>query len=471
MTSDVAPLYLSGGFEPLRFETNLDSLSIEGDLPSGLDGRFLRIGPDPQFPPRGAYNPLNGDGMIHAFRVGGGCVAYRNRWVRTRRWTLENAAGRALFGTSGDPRDRDPSVLGVAENGAANTNLVWHGGRLLALEEGHGPIEVDPGSLETLGDWRFDGRLPRNMTAHPKVDPVNGEMLFFANFQNGPTSALALHVADAQGRLARSWTIEAPWPALVHDFAITERFVVFVACPATLSMERLWAGRPPLAWEPGLGCAVGVVPRDGGEARWRPTPSAMVWHLMNAFEDGDRILVDLCEQDAAMFPALDGTPPDEARAVQRLARWMLEPDGSVARAVLWGGPCEYPRIDERRTGRRHRYGYLACDGGPGSGDPFHRGLARFDFETGDLARWSAGPWCAVGEPVFAAGSGGGEADGYILTTVFDEAAAASHLAILRADDLAAGPVARAHVGHRVPMGFHALWIPTSAGPPSSRGSA
>lgn len=294
-------------------------------------------------------------------------------------------------------------------------------------------------------------------------------MVFIANFQNGPTGELGFHVADASGRLVRSETIAGPFPGLIHDFAITERFVVLVWCPATVSVARMRAGGPPLAWEPELGVAVGLTPRDGGEVRWRRGPAAMVWHVLNAFDEDGRIVMDLCEQDAAMFPRADGTPPDEGRARQRLARWTLDWDGAedLSRATLWDGPCEYPRIDERLTGRRHRCGYLACGGGPGTGDLFHRGLARFDVETGRATTWSAGPRCAVGEPVFAPGSGGGEDDGYILTTVYDEALDASHLAVFRAAALDAGPIARAHVGHRVPMGFHALWLATSAGPPSS----
>src|SRR6187549_1634847 len=118
--------FMSLGFKPLRMEVEREALAIEGRLPADLAGTFLRIGPNPQFEPRGAYNPLQGDGMVHAFRIGDGRVSYRNRWVRTETWKAENAAGRALFGTSGDPRDRDESVTGVPVNGAANTNLVAH---------------------------------------------------------------------------------------------------------------------------------------------------------------------------------------------------------------------------------------------------------------------------------------------------------------------------------------------------------
>jgi carotenoid cleavage dioxygenase-like enzyme len=174
--------YLSRGFEPIRMECDYSHVPVEGVVPQELDGAFYRIGPNPQFAPRGNYNPLNGDGMVHAFRVCDGRVSYRNRWVRTEQWKLDHAADRALFGTSGLPSDSDASVAGMRTDGVANTNLVCHGGRLLALEEGHGPIEIDPTTIETIGRWTFEGRLPRNMTAHPKIDPESGEMVMFADF-------------------------------------------------------------------------------------------------------------------------------------------------------------------------------------------------------------------------------------------------------------------------------------------------
>jgi carotenoid cleavage dioxygenase len=169
---------LQGVFQPIRFECDYADLVVDGALPADLYGTLYRIGPNPQFAPRGAYNPLQGEGMIHAFHIADGRVSYRNRWVRTRRWTLERQAGRALFATS-NPRDNDPAAIGTGE-GAANTNIIAHAGRLLALEEGHPPIEIDPRTLKTIGPYDFCGRLPGNMTAHPKVDPGTGEMVFFA---------------------------------------------------------------------------------------------------------------------------------------------------------------------------------------------------------------------------------------------------------------------------------------------------
>ena len=137
-----------------------------------------------------------------------GKVSYRNRWVRTQQWNLEHAAGRALFGTSGIPSDSDSSVAGMRTDGVANTNIVWHANKLLALEEGHVPIELDPVSLETIGRWDFNNKLPRNMTAHPKIDPASREMIFFANFPTGRLNGdIEIYFANASGELIRSQMI------------------------------------------------------------------------------------------------------------------------------------------------------------------------------------------------------------------------------------------------------------------------
>ena len=178
---------------------------------------------------------------------------------------LEHAAGRALFGTSGIPSDSDSSVAGMRTDGVANTNLVWHANKLLALEEGHGPIELDPVSLETIGRWSFNNKLPRNMTAHPKIDPDSGEMIFFANFPTGRSPAISRSMSRTHpARLVRSQMIDGPFPALVHDFAVTRDFVVVAMCPVTVSIKRAMAGAPLIAWEPELGTQVGIMPRNGG---------------------------------------------------------------------------------------------------------------------------------------------------------------------------------------------------------------
>ena len=462
--------YMSKGFEPIRMECDYANLIVEGEVPADLNGSFYRIGPNPQFAPRGNYNPLNGDGMVHAFHLRNGLVSYRNRWVRTQQWNLERAAGRSLFGSPHNPAESDSSVAGMTTDGVANTHLVWHAKRLLALEEGHAPIELDPSSLETIGPWSFNNRLPRNMTAHPKIDPESGEMLFFANFPTGRlTCDLAFYVANADGILVRSQIITGPFPTLVHDFVVTRDFVIFAICPVTLSIKRAMKGDPLIAWEPERGTHVAVIPRAGNaeDVRWFAGAPCMVWHLMNAFNDGDHIVVDVCQQHAPVFPFADGSPTDHEQAKQHLTRWRFDfaKSSEFATERLSDVVCEYPRCDERRAGLSYRHGYVACEGGPGTGDVFHRGIGHFDHSTGLMRVYSAGPRCAVAEPVFVPRQGSSkEGDGYLLTNIFDEDRNASHLAIFDAQNIEQGPIARALLDHRVPVGFHTSWRPADASP-------
>ena len=172
--------FFSGNYAPISFEADAFDLPLRGDLPKELAGTLYRNGPNPQFAPRDAnHHWFIGDGMIHAFHIADGRVSYRNRWVRTPKWELENKAHRALFGSWGNPATTDPSVQGK-DGGVANTNIVWHGGKLFALEEGHRPFSLDPTTLAAQGYWDFQGAFSgARFTAHPKIDPETGELIFF----------------------------------------------------------------------------------------------------------------------------------------------------------------------------------------------------------------------------------------------------------------------------------------------------
>ena len=455
---------LSGGFAPIQMECDVHNLVVVGDVPQELHGSFYRNGPNPQFAPRGSYHWFAGDGMVHAFHIENGCVSYRNRWVRTQKWQLERQAGRALFDPF-NPMDQDPSVIGLETDGVANTNIIWHGGKLLALEEGHAPFELDPISLASVGSHDYAGKLQGPMTAHPKIDHETGEMLFFGYNANGGISEhMTFNVVDENGQLLRSESFTAPYAAMVHDFMVTKDYVLFPIMPLTGSLERAMAGGPAYAWEPEKATHIGVMPRQGSVAdiRWFIGDPCYVFHPMNAHSDGSKIICDVCEYpQAPLFPLADGSPGDPKQALAKLVRWTFDLDGSTddfSREQLHDVVCEFPRLDERRTGLSYRYGYFSADSKPAAKVGGFNQIARVDQQTGSIESYDVGTGCAVSEPIFVPKSeSAAEGDGYVLAYVFDANRQASSLLILDAQNVGAGPLATAYLDHRIPFGFHGNW--------------
>ena len=252
-------------------------------------------------------------------------MRYRNRWVRTGKWNVERREGRNLIDPF-NPVVTDPAAADAERDGLANTNVVWHGGRLLALEEAHAPFEIDPQTLDSKGAWRFADRLEGPMTAHPKIDPATGEMLFFGYMASGLFSPdVSYQTVNADGVLTRSERFEAPFTSMMHDFIVTSEHVVFPVFPLTGSLERAMAGGPPFAWEPDKGTHVGVMRRDGSvkDIRWFETDPCYVFHPMNAYTDGDRIVAHVMQFDKApLFPNVDGTSNEPGDS--RLTEWVID---------------------------------------------------------------------------------------------------------------------------------------------------
>ncbi len=452
--------YLSGNFAPILMECDAHDLPVLGELPRALRGTLYRNGPNPQYAPRDAhYHWFIGDGMVHAFHIEDGRVRYRNRWVRTNKFQREQAAGHALFGSWGNPATTDPSVLGQ-NDGVANTNILWHGGRLLALEEADLPIELDSESLATRGDVDYGGKLDGAMTAHPKIDPVTGEMVFFAYSADGPfTPGIRYGVVDRDGRMQRLERFEAPFPSMVHDFMVTQNHVLFPILPLTGSMERAMRGEPAYAWEPKLGSHIGIMPRSGGAAqiRWFRGEACYVFHVMNAWESGSRIIADVMQYDTA--PLFN---PDANGARARLCRWTFDMAGKsdgFTREYLDDMPGEFPRFDERFSTLPYRHGYFAFRQHESSGRGSYDGLAHIDLHSGKRVTHVLPEGDAVSEPVFVPrAADSAEGDGWLLATVYRGAEARSDLAVYEAGALADGPVATVPLSHRVPFGFHGNWL-------------
>lgn len=456
--SQISNPYLSGNFAPVRSEDDF-VLEVVGEIPAGLNGAFYRNGPNPQFDPRDEYHWFSGDGMIHGVFVEDGKATYRNRYVRTPKWLAENAAGRALYGTFGNPMTSDPSVVGK-DGGVGNTNIVWHAGRLLALEEGHAPFELDPVTLESKG-YRSEYR--GRVTAHPKMDPETGEMVWFG-YSVGEmpfTNTVSYGVTSATGEVIRRDDFEAPFSSMVHDFLVTQNHVLFPILPLTGSLQRVMSGGPAFAWEPDKGSHVGVMARNAGveTLRWFTTDPLYVFHPMNAWEAGDKIFADVMEYPRApLFPNADGSR--SANAAARLVRWTFDLAGdsdAIKRQPLDDLAGEFPRFDERHAGLAYRHGWFAGNTEK-PGDVRFDCLAHVDLKTGARALHELGPGDATGEPVFVPrGADAAEGDGWVVALIYRAAENISEFCVFDAQDIPAGPIGRARLPRRVPFGFHGNW--------------
>ena len=460
--------YLSGRFAPVDRETDADDLQVEGALPADIDGVFMRNGPNPKFPPLGSFTyPLEGDGMIHAVWIGGGKARYRNRWVWTNGLRAEERAGRALYGGIMTPAFVDQGLLGPDPDPGwpikldAFINIVRHADRYLALEEGTPPYEVGP-ELGTIGRFDFGGGLPLGMCAHPRIDPATGEMVVFRYDVTEPYLTWA--VVGPDGTLIRP-PAEVPGidkAFMIHDFTITEHYALFVIGPAILDVNAMLTGGSMLSWQPDLGTRIALVPRAGdGPPVFAELDSFWVWHFANAYEDGGRMVADFPSWSELSMAAGDRRAASGQRAPVRgqFSRVSIDPARGAATVTQVGEqPSEFPRIDDRLTGRRHRY--LTVGAASGQHDLArgeHDRLIRWDMSTGQSQAWDTD--ASIGEVVFVPRDGAAaELDGYYMTLARSVSDDRSWLYIWDAADFPGPPMAKVAIPATVPNGLHANWF-------------
>jgi carotenoid cleavage dioxygenase-like enzyme len=432
--------FLLGAFLPVFDERNDVDLAVQGEIPRALRGTFMRNGPNPLTPPDDHYvYPFDGTGMIHAIFIENGRVRYRNRWVRTKEVREERAAGHRIYNSSFSP---PPNA------NLANTNMIFHGARYLALFEAGIPYELDL-DLNTVGPFDYDGGLPTVMSAHPKLDPSSGELLSIA--YSARTGDLAYLRADKTGRLDRIVPFQAPWPTMIHDIAITERHVVAFVGPAVFDRTR---GGPPVTWQPERGSVVAVVPRDATEAadiKWIKGAPFFQFHTMNAFAEGHRI-----EVTVPWYDSFSLTKPSTRLELHRMVIDLEQ--NTIQDQIIDDRASEFPRINDVHLGRRARYGYV------GLRDPrpdevrqsgAFEAFARYDLTTGSkiVHRFPAG--MTVCEPVFVPDpDGNAEDDGFIFSFVHDASSPGGSFVILDARHLADKPLATVQLPRRVPAGLH-----------------
>jgi carotenoid cleavage dioxygenase len=452
--------FLVGEFAPVSDELDVHDLEVTGRIPPQLAGVYMRNGANPQFAPLGRYHWFDGDGMIHAVYLDGGRARYKNRWVDTPGLRHEREHGSALFGGILNVQFPPAELMeecGIFKN-AANTNIITHGSRYLALWEGGWPSEITR-ELDTRRLWDFDGKLVGAMTAHPKWCPETGELVFFGYDPVAGPPFLRYHVADATGTLVHSADIDLPRGVMMHDFLTTRHHSLFFDLPAVIAMD---GGD---MWQPQHGARIGVVPRHGGngDVRWFDIEPCYVFHFLNAWEVGDIITAYGCR-----MPSIDldfeGRQDDIGGLASMpgvgLAKWTIDlAAGTCHEELVHGLRSDFPRLHDDLLGLPHRWGYASAtlDGPMTIG---FNGIVRYDLDTGDELTYAFGEGTVIGETVFAADpEGSGEQDGWLMVYATDKASGSTDFCIIDARDMAAGPVARVHLPRRVPAGFHGNWMP------------
>lgn len=463
----------TGWDAPSRIEADVFDLEVIGEIPREINGAWYRCGPDPQYPPYlGDDVYINGDGMVTMFRFENGHVDLKQRFVRTERFLAERKARRSLFGLYRNAYTDDPSVAGMNRT-TANTTTMFHGGRLLALKEDGLPYELDPDTLETLGQWDWGGRLrSKTVSAHPKIDPETGEMLFYGYEASGDASTdIAFCVADKDGKLVREEWFQSPYPAMIHDFAITRDHVIFPIFPTLVDLDRLKAGG--LHWMSDLtkDTYVGVMPRKGtvADIKWFRHPGCQAYHVINAFDEGGKVHLDLCLSQINAFPYVpdvSGAPYDPMKASPVSTRWTMDMsrnDDTIEAKVIGPVPGDVPRVDDRRVGLPYRYAYLAqvdptrpmLKGGP-VGGAFNQ-IGQLDVTTGQNNGWFGADTDGFEEPQFIP-YGPNEDDGYVVAVIERHAENRSDVGVWDAKRFSDGPIAVARVPFRLRLAFHGCWV-------------
>jgi carotenoid cleavage dioxygenase-like enzyme len=454
------------GFADLTEEVRVDALPLSGELPAWLHGGLVRVTPaQADFAQRSVAHWFDGMAMLNRFGFAGdGTVSYASRFLDTdaRRDALASG-GASVAGFATDPCrslfQRVQSLFSPATTDNANVNLTRIGDEYVAMTETPLPVVFDPETLETLGHDEGAEQFGQITTAHPHHDPERGELVNFAAHL-GRSSEYRVYARRSRSEARVLATMPVREPSYMHSFALTPRYALLLENPLVVNPLRLATSGKAFIhnyrWKPELGVRIHAFDRHTGvlHRTWVADPF-FVFHTINAFEDGDDLVVDLCAHpDARIIELLEldrlraGT--DHSSLAARPLRLTLPAGGGRATArELADVDLELPRINYRaRNGLPYRYAY-----GAGAGDaPFLKRLVKIDVTDGSVAVWDE-PDAWAGEPVFVPRPGGeAEDDGVVLSVVLDAAAGTSFLLVLDAGTFT--ELARARAPHHIPFGFH-----------------
>lgn len=462
--------YTTGAWTPVFDEYNADDgLEVIGEIPTDIDGVYVRNSENPAFGSIGLYHPFDGDGMIHIMSFRDGKASYRNRFVRTKGLMAEIEAGRPLWaGIAGNPADSTRPGWGAHERikDASSTDVVVHAGQILSTfyQCGEG-YRLDPYTLDQFGT---EGWVPLDgISAHPKVDEATGELLFF----NYSTHAPYMHygVVGPDNRLKHYIPVELPGPRLPHDMAFTKNYSIIADLPLFWDPKVLAMGRHAARFYPDIPTRFAIIPRYGSpdDIRWFEADPTYVLHWMNAWEEGDEIVLDgYFQEDPAPRPLRNDLDDpqlgqlmaylDEASFKPKLHRWRFNlKTGETKESHLDDRLLEFGSFNQQYAGQKTRYLYSTYTE---PGWFLFNGLVKHDFETGKSQTLDLGEGRYGSETPFAPRiDAKDEDDGYLVSFVIDMKENRSECVLIDAKDLEAGPVCRIILPHRISSGTHATW--------------
>lgn len=455
--------YLAGNYRPVEREIVAHELKCEGEIPRDLAGTFVRTGSNPRYEPTGRYHWFDGDGMLHAVHLEDGKASYRNRWVRTKGFLEEQSEGRSLW--KGLLHGPDFERSAPFKN-TSNTDLVYHSGKLLSLWWlGGEPYCVKLPELETKGVETYGGKLTSGISAHPKVDPVSGEMVFIDYAPLPPY--LTYGVISRDGELVHSAQIDLPGPRLQHDIAITQNYTILMDLPLYSDPELLLQGRAKTRYFRDKPSRFGLISRRGTSetVRWFEASPCYMYHTINAWEEGDKVVMVGCKIEEPLVRDPLNKPSDKAapvigflRLAPKLYRWTFDlTTGATKEETLDDLWAEFPRMNNAMLGQKTRYGYSQrlAD----APTLLFDAVVKYDTDTGAGAAHEYPKGCFGGETAFAPRVGSkSEDDGYLVTFVANENTGHSELYIIDAQHMDRAPVARVQIPQRVPTGYHSWWV-------------
>ncbi len=459
---------LASILRPNPREADYAITDVEGEIPRELNGTLYRNGPCQKVLPKvgaGALHLFDGDAMVHAIRFEDGKAHHLSRYARTESFERSEKSGLYRGGINVEAE-------GGAEEGIdaqPNTNIVPHGGRLFAMVEVAPPFEMDPKTLASKGTWDYDGKmLGMSTTAHPKIDGKTGQMLIHGYQPVEPY--VQLYVVEPDGSVSLAEAVDAPWPSMMHDFAITENYVIFPLGSIYFDLQPMLDGRgfgEAVQARDDLNMKFGVRRREAGSpTTWIDVPSAgYMFHPGNAYEKDGKIWMDACtyENPAGLLQDLatvrSGASRDAGGFAAHPYLYEIDPAaGTCKEKKLSDSTAEFPRLDDRRVGYENRWGYAGTASPAAGVESYFRRITKYDRVDGTSVHRETVPGQWVGEPVFVPRAPDAEEDdGFVLNLVYDANTDRTAVDVLDARAIDATPLARLWLQERIALGFHGNW--------------